>query len=152
LRRNEKHYSQATYTAFGEAGPGFPYIDPDSPDSDKYIDDLLEGVFEPWETASPHVRELLAELKCTVEEELDTQLHLKDFISIFKFNPEGTASSVSGRHYGHYKVLGKLDDDTYTKTSAPAGFSKTTRRLLNIVLWIVFLLPTTSTNKKFHQC
>jgi len=115
LRRNEKHYSQATFTAFGEAGPGFQYINPDNPDSDQHIDEMLEGVFEPWDSASPHVCELLGALKCTVEQELDTSLHLSDFVSLFKTIPERTASSVSLRHYGHYKVLSKLDDDSYIR-------------------------------------
>jgi len=73
---------------------------------------MLEGVFEPWESASPHVREFLKELKCTITAELNTKLHLQDFIDLFKKIPENTASSVSGLHYGHYKVLSKLDDDS----------------------------------------
>ena len=47
LQRNEKHFGQATYTTFGDAGPGFKFIDPANPDSDEYIDamfSLCEGV------------------------------------------------------------------------------------------------------------
>ena len=66
LKRNEKHFSQATFTTFGDAGPGFQFIDPANPDSDAHIDAMLEGVFEPWEGASPNVREFLRELKCTI--------------------------------------------------------------------------------------
>jgi hypothetical protein len=115
LHRNEQHYSQATFSTFGDAGPGFQYIDPSNPASDTHIDAMLEGVFEPWESASPYLREWLAQLKCTVEQEMDTKLLLGDFIQLFKNIPENTASSVSGLHYGHYKVLSKLPDDTYIK-------------------------------------
>ena len=113
LKRNKKHYSQATYTTFGDRGPGFKYIDPDDPESDTYIDDMLNGVFEPWETASPYLREWLQALRCTVEKEMDTTLHLADFISLFKSIPESTASSVSGLHYGHYKTLSKHENSTF---------------------------------------
>ena len=113
LRRNERHYSQATFTTFGDAGPGYAFIDPDSPESDRHIDAILEGAFEPWASASPHVKELISALRCTVEEELDTNLRLEDFKSLFKSIPESTASSVSGLHYGHYKVLSKLEDESF---------------------------------------
>ena len=112
LQRNERHFGQATYTTFGDAGPGYQYIDPTNPDSDKHIDEMLEGVFEPWPSASPYVREFLKELQCTVTTEMNTKLHLQDFIDLFKKIPENTASSVSGLHYGHYKVLSKLEDES----------------------------------------
>ena len=112
LERNEKHFSQATFTTFGDAGPGFPYIDPNNSESDKHIDDMLDGVFEPWDSASPYVREFLKELKCKVTDELNVKLNLADFKQLFKTIPENTASSVSGLHYGHYRVLSKMDDDT----------------------------------------
>lgn len=112
LQRNERHFSQATYTTFGDAGPGFKFIDPANPDSDAHIDEMLAGTFEPWESASPHVVEFLRELKCSISTELNTKLHLKDFKQLFKTIPENTASSVSGLHYGHYRVLSKMDDDS----------------------------------------
>ena len=115
LKRNEAHYSQATYTTFGDAGPGFEYINPVRPDSDANIDAMLAGNFEPWDTASTAVREFLQELQCTVQNELKTKLFLGDFVSLFKTIPENTASSVSDRHYGHYRVLSQLDDDTYIR-------------------------------------
>ena len=110
LERNERHFSQATYTTFGDAGPGFYYIDPNQAESDTYIDEMLDGVFEPWDSSSPYVREFLKELQCTVKKEISTKLHLNDFISLFKSIPENTASSVSGLHYGHYRVLSKMED------------------------------------------
>mmetsp|Transcript_20247 Transcript_20247/g.28844 ORF Transcript_20247/g.28844 Transcript_20247/m.28844 type:complete len:455 (+) Transcript_20247:252-1616(+) len=82
LRRNETHYSQATFTPFGDAGPGFPYIDPANPDSDKHIDDMLQGVFEPWESASPFMREWLHELRCSLDNEMNINLHLGEFIQL----------------------------------------------------------------------
>ena len=112
LRRNAKHFSQATFTTFGNAGPGFKYIDPEDPESDANIDAMLEGTFEPWDSASPNVREFLQELKSTIVNELNTKLCLADFKQLFRTIPENTASSVSGLHYGHYKVLSKLGDDT----------------------------------------
>ena len=115
LKRNERHYSQATFTTFGDAGPGFQFINPDSADSDQHIDEMLEGVFEPWESASPHVHEFLKELKCELTKQLDTTLHLADFIRLFKTIPETTASSVSGLHYGHYRVLSMLEDDSFIR-------------------------------------
>jgi len=115
LKRNERHYSQATFTPFGDAGPGFKYIDPSNPDSDEHIDAMLNGVFEPWESASPYMREWLQELKCTVEKEMSIALHFGEFKQLFKTIPENTASSVSDRHYGHYKVLSKLEDDSYLR-------------------------------------
>lgn len=74
---------------------------------------MLEGVFEPWESASPYLKEWLQELKCTVEKEMSAELYFGEFKQLFQTIPENTASSVSDRHYGHYKVLSKLDDDTY---------------------------------------
>ena len=115
LERNEKHYSQATFTPFGDAGPGFKYIDPSNPESDEHIENMLNGVFEPWDSASPYMREWLQELRCTVEKEMNIDLHLGEFIQLFKSIPESTASSVSGLHYGHYKVLSKLDDDSFIR-------------------------------------
>jgi hypothetical protein len=76
---------------------------------------MLNGVFEPWESASPFVREFLKELQCTVEHEMNIDLLLGEFIQLFKTIPENTASSVSGLHYGHYKVLSKMDDDAYIR-------------------------------------
>ena len=76
---------------------------------------MLGGVFEPWDSASPYVREFLRELKCTVSKDIDTKLHLNDFIQLFKTIPENTASSVLGLHYGHYRVLSKMDDTTIIK-------------------------------------
>ena len=99
-------------TQFGDAGPGFTYIDPANPESDAHIDAMLAGAFEPWDSASHNVREFLQELRSTIEKELDTRLFLEDFKQLFKMIPMNTASSVSGLHYGHYKVLSKMKDDT----------------------------------------
>ena len=44
--------------------------------------------------------------------EVNTKLSLDEFKQLFKTIPENTASSVSGLHYGHYKVLSKMQDDT----------------------------------------
>ena len=74
---------------------------------------MLAGVFEPLESASPAALDFLQELKCVVTAEMNVQLHLKDFKQLFKTIPENTASSVSGLHYGHYRVLSKQEDDTY---------------------------------------
>ena len=73
---------------------------------------MLDAVFEPWASTSPYVCEFLKELQSTIAGELNTKLHLQDFIHFFKSIPENTASSVSGLHYGHYRVLSKLDDET----------------------------------------
>ena len=115
LRRNEKHYSQATFTPFGDAGPGFAFIDPDDPDSDDHIDAMLAGVFVPWDNASPAVCEFLSELQCTVTKEMSTKLFHRDFIQLFKSIPETIAFLVSCRLYGHYRMLSKLDNDTYIR-------------------------------------
>lgn len=112
LKQNEMHFSQATFTTFGDAGPGFPFIDPENPESDQHIDDMLEGVFEPWDSASQNVREFLQELRCTIESELNTTLSLEDFKQLFKIIPENTGSAVSGLHWGHSKMLSKMQDDT----------------------------------------
>lgn len=110
LKRNERHFGQATYTTFGDAGPGFHFIDLANPESDTHIDAMLEGVFDPWDSASPYVKEFLSELKCTITKELDTKLYLSDFIQLCKSIHENTSSSVSGLHYVHYWVLSKLED------------------------------------------
>ena len=75
IKRNEKHYSQATHTTFGNAGPGYQYIDPDNTESNAHIDAMLAGVFEPWDSVSQNVREFMQELKCVVTEEMSTKQH-----------------------------------------------------------------------------
>lgn len=44
LCRNDKHYSQATFTTFGDAGPGFQFIDPNNEESDQHIDEMLDEI------------------------------------------------------------------------------------------------------------
>ena len=113
LQRNAKHFSQATFTPFGDAGPGFSFIDPENPESDRHIDEMLKGVFTPWPSASPAVCEILKELKCVVTAEMSVKLNLGDFKQLFKSIPENTGSSVSGLHYGHYRVLSKCEDESF---------------------------------------
>ena len=115
LRRNEQHYRQASFTTFGDASPGFYYIDPVSEESDKYIDEMLAGVFEPWASATQNDRDFLKQLQSKIKEQLDTTLTLHDFKILFKSIPENTASSVSGLHYGHYRVLSQHSDDTFIR-------------------------------------
>jgi hypothetical protein len=53
------------------------------------------------------------ELKRRMDTEISTVIHTSNFIQFFKHHKEKTASSPSGRHMGHYKVIAKLAD-TYS--------------------------------------
>jgi hypothetical protein len=107
--KNEAHFVQANFTTFGNAGPGFPYINPESPMTDSNIEDMLNGLFEPWEGASEHTIQWIKALKRTVTEPIDTSTTIDDYMNYYKRMKENTASSPSGLHYGHYKSLAKQE-------------------------------------------
>ena len=63
------------------AGPGFPCVDAANPESDAFIDQMFDGVFEPWASTS---REFLNKLKCTVTTELKQHYTSKTLFNCLK--------------------------------------------------------------------
>ena len=52
--------------------------------------------------------EWVRELTTRIDRQIETHISSQDFINFFKKRKEKTASSVSGRHMGHYKVIADI--------------------------------------------
>ncbi len=46
---------------------------------------------------------------------MDAHISVQEFINFFKHRKEKTASSYSGWHFGHYKVLAQMAEDGNTE-------------------------------------
>jgi len=73
------------------------------------FDDFLSGKFLDSDvdtsTLHPTAVEWIRSLKTMVSQEISLSLSIEDFKCFFKAKQEKTASSPSGRHMGHYKVI-----------------------------------------------
>jgi hypothetical protein len=64
------------------------------------------------------------ELTARIEENININIEIEDFITFFKHRKEKTASSPSGHHMGHYKVMADF---------AKAGRSLMAETIINII-------------------
>jgi hypothetical protein len=75
-------------------------IDPTS--DNNAIEDILNGTF------TDHCKEWMNDLRKVIDQQINTHISTQDFIYFFKKRKEKMASSSSGRHMGHYKVIADL--------------------------------------------
>lgn len=117
MARNQRHSRQSLHTPFSTIPELHDAIDPDNPLNK--IESILKGDFThniPDDVPlSQAERQWISELQQRIDEEIDTHVSTNDFINFFKPRKEKTASSHSGRHYGHYKVLAQMADEGHTE-------------------------------------
>ncbi len=110
MARNQRHSRQALQTPFATNKILSDVIVPSKPDN--MIEDILEGNFLDKMSHTINLNEIenqwIMELKQRMDTEIDTNISVEDFKNYFKHRKEKTASSYSGRHMGHYKVLAEL--------------------------------------------
>lgn len=107
LSRNRKHSLQSLSTSFMKNTTLSDSISPNC--SQARFDDFLSGKFVDFDvdtsTLHPTAIEWIRSLKTMVSQEIPLLLSIEDFKRFFKAKQEKTASSPSGRHMGHYKVI-----------------------------------------------
>jgi len=107
LSRNRNHSLQSLSTPFMNIATLSNSISPNC--SQARFDDFLSGKFLDLDvdtsTLHPTAVEWIRSLKTMVSQEFSLSLSIEDFKCFFKAKQEKTASSPSGRHMGHYKVI-----------------------------------------------
>ncbi len=73
---------------------------------------------------SPIEQQWIQELSCQLRDSIDTHITVQDFINFIKKRKEKTASSYSGHHMGHFKMIAEL---------AIAGQPEIAQTLVNII-------------------
>jgi uncharacterized damage-inducible protein DinB len=110
IERNQRHAKQSLQTPFAANKILYNAIDPRNPNN--HIDDILEGTFLSLPNFAEHLSDTekawVDELQTKITEPINTNINIQDFIKFFKSRKEKTASSPSGRHYGHYKVIASM--------------------------------------------
>jgi hypothetical protein len=107
--RNQRHARQSLQTPFASIPELQDAVNPNLPTNN--IEDILEGTYIDQHLSYdlPDVeKEWIKQLKKQVDSTINIQIDLQDFIRFFKSRKERTASSASGRHMGHYKVIAEL--------------------------------------------
>jgi hypothetical protein len=69
-------------------------------------------------------KQWIQELTKRIQSNIDTYITTQQFISFFKKPKEKTASSFSGRHLGHYKIIAEL---------AQAGHTDIAETIVNLI-------------------
>lgn len=116
LARNELHLQEPNFTPFGMLGDLFPLVDPENPDNQ--VEALLEGTAElpqRWRD-DDEVQQWVMNLQRKDINEIDITVTSNDFVQYFSRRKEGTASSPSDRHYGHMKVIARMEDSIVRDT------------------------------------
>ena len=124
LSRNELHLQEPNFTPFGMLGDLYPMVDPTHPENQ--VEALLAGraeLPERWRDDT-EVRQWVQNLQRKDIEEIDLTVTSDDFVQYFSRRKESTASSPSDRHYGHMKVIARMEDsivrDTLLRVAATA--------------------------------
>jgi hypothetical protein len=117
IKRNQSHSRQSLNTPFHTIPELSDAINPTNPDNK--IENILNGTF--LDTLPPDIslslteRQWITDLQQRLDTEIETHITTQDFINFYKHRKEKTASSPSGRHYGHYKVLAQMAEEGNTK-------------------------------------
>mmetsp|Transcript_5783 Transcript_5783/g.8516 ORF Transcript_5783/g.8516 Transcript_5783/m.8516 type:complete len:216 (+) Transcript_5783:520-1167(+) len=105
-------------------GELYPLVDPENPENQ--VQALLEGRAElpqRWRDDT-EVQQWVQNLQQKDIDEIDLTVTSDDFVQYFSRRKEGTASSPSDRHYGHMKVIARMEDsvvrDTILRVAATA--------------------------------
>ena len=116
LSRNEQHLQEPNHTPFGMLGELYDLVDPNNPNNQ--VEALLAGtaVLPDSYTNNVEVQQWVKNLQRKEIAELDLTVSSSDFVQYFSRRKEGTASSPSGRHYGHLKTFAKMEDATVRNT------------------------------------
>jgi hypothetical protein len=106
IQRNQCHSRQSLNTPFAADKV---LADSVNPLQNNSIDEILNGTFIDTTVdqlkLTPTKRAWVSELRCKVTTQIDLTITIEDFKQFFKRKQEKTASSPSGRHMGHYKVM-----------------------------------------------
>mmetsp|Transcript_16627 Transcript_16627/g.23692 ORF Transcript_16627/g.23692 Transcript_16627/m.23692 type:complete len:139 (+) Transcript_16627:2710-3126(+) len=94
----------------------YPLVDPQN--LDNQIEPLLAGtaVLPESRANDEEVQQWVQNLQRKEVADLDLTVSSEDFVRYFSRRKEGTASSPSGRHYGHLKTFAKMEDATICNT------------------------------------
>lgn len=107
IKRNQLHARQALQTPFASTQGLSDAINPNNPNNS--IEKILHGSFlnelPPEIELSEPERVWIQELQQKLQRNVDIYISPDDFKVFFKHRKERTASSSSGRHMGHYKIL-----------------------------------------------
>jgi len=107
IHRNKCHSRQSLSTPFFQSPTLQQAIDPHH--ANNSINDLLQGTFQHSRVRDYKLndteKKFLESLKTIVTTDVPLHLSLEDFRQYFKSKQEGTASSPSGRHMGHYRAM-----------------------------------------------
>jgi hypothetical protein len=119
IQRNQRHARQSLQTPFSTIPELAEAINPANPANKienivkgDFIDTLPENI--PLSLAE---RQWISELQRQIDTEIEIHIGLQDFINFFKNRKEKTASSHSGRHFGHYKVIAQMAEDGTTEVA-----------------------------------
>jgi hypothetical protein len=107
IQRNQCHSKQSLSTPFFQSPSLNQAIDPHYKNNS--IDELLHGTFSSDSITDYRLnnteKEWMRSLKTMTTTNIMLHLSTKDFCRYFKSKQEGTASSPSGRHMGHYRAM-----------------------------------------------
>jgi hypothetical protein len=109
ISRNQNHARQSLQTPFATVPALKAAVNPQDPANK--IENILDGSFleHHLNHELPDIeKQWIQELERRVTSNINVSIELTDFISFFKNRKEKTASSASGRHMGHYKVIAEL--------------------------------------------
>jgi hypothetical protein len=110
MERNIRHSRQSLKTPFAADADLAKAVNPNNDGNE--INNILNGTFlsdfvSEYDLSETE-RAWVTELERRLDIEISTTIHVSDFISFFKKRKERTASSPSGRHMGHYKVIAAM--------------------------------------------
>jgi hypothetical protein len=130
LKCNQHHARQYLNTPFASDPYLSNAVNPKSPTNQ--IEEIVNGNFLPKSldhcTLSDIEQQWINELTQQINTNIDTYIMVQQFISFFKKRKEKTASSFSGRHLGHYKVIAELAHSGHT------DIAETIVNLINIAI------------------
>mmetsp|Transcript_24392 Transcript_24392/g.34970 ORF Transcript_24392/g.34970 Transcript_24392/m.34970 type:complete len:783 (+) Transcript_24392:946-3294(+) len=112
VARNEGHLQEPNHTPFGMLGDLYDLVDPWNPNNQ--VEALLEGraTLPASRENDEAVKQWVHNLQRQDIEEIELSISSSDFCQYFSRRKEGTASSPSRRHYGHMKVIAKMEDSS----------------------------------------
>lgn len=117
LKRNQQHARQSLKTPFTSDPYLANAVNPESPTNQ--IEEIINGTFlaqcHNHCTLSNIEQQWVNELTKCVNTNIDTHITVQQFIYFFKKRKEKMASSFSGRHFGHSKVIAELAQSGHTE-------------------------------------
>ncbi len=107
MERNQRHSRQYLQMPFVSIPELYNAVNPNNPNNK--IEQILNGTF-----TNNYMKNYLIEqewikaLQTQISSSINETIEMEDFIAFFKKRKDLTASSSSGRHIGHYKVIADM--------------------------------------------